>query len=116
MLESSYFIGDAVTKPNYQLYSCGSFPALISGSNKVSGELYGISDFTKMQLDSYEGVHDDFYFLDKIKLEKIILHSFDNYNILEKPIYAYIYKGSLNGFRKIDEWPCSQINFTYNFQ
>lgn len=116
LLQSSLFIGEAVTKPKYQLYSCGSFPALVSGHNKVFGELYGISDYTKMQLDCYEGVHDNYYFLDKIELEKITLHSFDNYNILEKPIHAYIYIESLDGFKKIDRWPCIENKITYNFQ
>jgi gamma-glutamylcyclotransferase (GGCT)/AIG2-like uncharacterized protein YtfP len=73
VLDSSRFIGVAKTALNYELYDCGTYPALVSTpqrttvatedngctanrSGGVWGELYEVDDPVMSRLDQIEGV------------------------------------------------------------
>jgi len=57
VMESSRFIGVAKTTPNYKLYDCGTYPALVVSENGgVWGELYEVDDSVMSSLDLIEGV------------------------------------------------------------
>lgn len=50
------FIDDASSiAPNYAMVSLGSYPGLILGNQRVSGELYEVSEDTFHSLDRLEG-------------------------------------------------------------
>ena len=104
MLSNSVFVAEAVTKPKYQLYSCTYFPAMTYGQNSVEGEIYQIDSDVKFRLDLYEGVDEGFYKFEEIELLSIDLVS-GNYRLLDKPIYAYIFKSEINDLVKINKWP-----------
>lgn len=58
LLETSEFIGNAVTKPFYRLYNLGSFPGLKEDKKNgkaIQGELYLVNDETLKRLDRLEG-------------------------------------------------------------
>jgi gamma-glutamylcyclotransferase (GGCT)/AIG2-like uncharacterized protein YtfP len=114
MLADAEYLGEGSTKPNYQLYSCGSFPAMIAGDNVVDGELYLIDKFTKNKLDFYEGVLDGYYDFKEIELSKISIIGFDKYKFLDQKIYAYTFNESIQDFQKINRWPCANNDFLYN--
>ena len=113
MLADANFVADAVTKPKYQLYSCGLYPALILGDKSVQGEIYEIDEDTKIRLDNYEGVFDGYYNFEEIELITVNLVS-GNYKFLNKPIFAYLYQKDVSDFEKIDTWPCEDNKYTYN--
>lgn len=104
LLETSIYYGTAETTPNYSLYSCNYYPALIEDSNgsEVSGELYGVTNSIKNILDEYEGVHEGHYLFKKITLTKMSLVGFQTLPDLD--IHAYIYSGNLQNFYKINKW------------
>jgi gamma-glutamylcyclotransferase (GGCT)/AIG2-like uncharacterized protein YtfP len=108
MLRESQYLGTAITKPLYQLYSCGSYPALVAcenGSN-IQGEIYGISDEQKKRLDIYEGVAYGLYEFKKIELYSLNIVGFESVSsILD--IKAYFFLGDLNSWQKITSWTCS---------
>ena len=110
LLGDSRFLGTAITKPKYQLFSCVNFPAMVKGNLKVNGDLYAVSETIKNQLDFYEGVTDGYYKFEEIEIEKISLVSFELTEILQRPINAYIFTESTEELRKIDEWPCISEN------
>jgi len=116
MLADAEYLGEASTKEKYQLYSFGSFPAMVHGTNVVDGELYKINFFTKSKLDFYEGVLDGYYRFEEIELSKISFFNFDKYKILDTKIYAYIFNESVANLPKISKWPCSPSNYTYNYK
>jgi gamma-glutamylaminecyclotransferase len=50
------FLGDAQSiAPEYAMLDLGSFPGLIEGTQRVTGELYEVDDHTFHRLDSLEG-------------------------------------------------------------
>jgi gamma-glutamylcyclotransferase (GGCT)/AIG2-like uncharacterized protein YtfP len=62
VMESSRFIGVAKTTPNYKLYDCGTYPALVISENGgVWGELYEVDDSVMSRLDQIEGVDAGLY-------------------------------------------------------
>lgn len=109
MLRDSQYLGTARTKPLYQLYSCGSYPALIkvSNGNTVDGELYGIKEEQKNRLDVYEGVSYGLYAFEKIELDYMNLVSFNSApDILD--VKAYYFLGDVTTWQKITKWTCSE--------
>jgi gamma-glutamylcyclotransferase (GGCT)/AIG2-like uncharacterized protein YtfP len=59
VLSEQEYIGPAKTKPNYLMYNCGSFPALVEvaeGEGKeIEGELWRVKDSLIPVLDRIEG-------------------------------------------------------------
>ena len=82
VMESSRFIGVAKTTPNYKLYDCGTYPALVASENGgVWGELYEVDDSVMSRLDQIEGVDADMillYFEDPAFLEKLKAFNFSD--------------------------------------
>jgi gamma-glutamylcyclotransferase (GGCT)/AIG2-like uncharacterized protein YtfP len=60
-LEKATLVGPAVTKPEYELLSNGSIPAMKAGSEQVKGELYEVDDATLAGLDVLEEVNEKLY-------------------------------------------------------
>jgi len=60
-LEKATFLGEASTKPEYELLSNGSIPAMRAGSEPVKGELYEVDEETLKSLDMLEEVNSDLY-------------------------------------------------------
>lgn len=56
LLYNSKYIGEAVTlSSNFNMRSCGAFPAVVSrGKNSISGELYEVDDKTLTSIDILE--------------------------------------------------------------
>lgn len=56
-LRGAAFHGEAQTSPGYALRSLGSYPGLTtaSGDDRVSGELFAVSDALLAELDVLEG-------------------------------------------------------------
>ena len=61
LLESSDYIGDAVTEPKYTLLHLGGFPGVVAdGDTSITGEVYDVDAPTLRNLDRLEG-HPNFY-------------------------------------------------------
>lgn len=111
-LSNSSFIGTANSTEEYSIYANYMFPAMLEIPSKlgVFGELYIIDPDDRKKVDEYEGVAFNLYELKQINLSKISLS--ENYLHLESciksnelPVKAYIYRGNLREFVKIDFWP-----------
>ena len=60
-LEKAKFIGEATTKPEYELMFNGSIPAARAGTESIKGELYEVDDATLKVLDVVEEVDANLY-------------------------------------------------------
>lgn len=84
ILDGQTFLADARTTPEYRMYNCGSYPALVEGGqNSIKGELWQIDARAKTMLDRVEGAP-TLYDLQPVKLE--------SHPDLE--CHSYIYKQS----------------------
>ena len=93
------FCGAAKTVAEYQLFDCGSYPALVRadcGGRSVSGEVYEVTPGCLAVLDEVEGVPQNLYDPQKVNL----LPPFDCETVL-----TYIYQKPIIGLREIPEWP-----------
>jgi gamma-glutamylcyclotransferase (GGCT)/AIG2-like uncharacterized protein YtfP len=54
-LRGSVFLGFARTTPRYAVRRIAGFPALLPGTNEVSGELYEVDGDLLARLDRFEG-------------------------------------------------------------
>lgn len=69
LLKSSKFIKDIKTTPNFTMYSCTHFPAVIEGGNtSIKGELWWVTERDLIDLDRLES-HPNFYVRKQIELE-----------------------------------------------
>jgi gamma-glutamylcyclotransferase (GGCT)/AIG2-like uncharacterized protein YtfP len=102
VLESSRFIGVAKTTPNYKLYDCGTYPALVENMEfphcglGVWGELYEVGDSIMHRLDQIEGVAVGLYKRALVNLSDFSLvnppFSADTVDFLEKKAtISYVY-------------------------
>lgn len=60
LLESARFIGDARTRPEFELYSLGGCPGMVAGRSVVLGEVYEVTPAELESIDRLEG-HPHFY-------------------------------------------------------
>ena len=93
------FIGVAKTVPAYELYDCGSYPAMVRSDrdgNAVAGEVYEVTPQRLAVLDEVEGVSQNLYLPEKVKLQP----PFDGASVL-----AYIYQQSIDNLPQIFVWP-----------
>lgn len=104
MLEDSKYLGRATTAPQYALYDCGHFPAMVESKEGcfIDGELYAISDKIRKKLDDYEGVKFGHYKLEMIKLHKIVLESAESFPPFSIKSYLYCY--DVKNLKKISSW------------
>lgn len=94
VVASHTFCGEATTKPNYRLYTQGSYPCLkkVEGlGESIPGEVWEIDEECLKKLDRIEG-HPTLY-----KRETIELNEFDS-------IVAYFYQPSVEGMKEISKW------------
>jgi gamma-glutamylcyclotransferase (GGCT)/AIG2-like uncharacterized protein YtfP len=54
-LSAAIFLEEARTTPSYALVRIGEYPALVAGTEAVSGELYAVDDVLLEELDAFEG-------------------------------------------------------------
>jgi gamma-glutamylcyclotransferase (GGCT)/AIG2-like uncharacterized protein YtfP len=54
-LSGARFLGETRTAANYALARIGEYPALVAGTENVSGELYAVDDALLEELDAFEG-------------------------------------------------------------
>jgi gamma-glutamylcyclotransferase (GGCT)/AIG2-like uncharacterized protein YtfP len=54
-LSGARFLGETCTAANYALVWIGQYPALVAGTENVSGELYAVDDARLVELDAFEG-------------------------------------------------------------
>jgi len=60
-LEKAQFVGEATTKPEFELMTNGSIPAMREGKETVKGEVYEVDDATLQGLDVLEEVNSKLY-------------------------------------------------------
>jgi gamma-glutamylcyclotransferase (GGCT)/AIG2-like uncharacterized protein YtfP len=68
-LEKAQFIGGATTKPEFELMSNGSIPAMRDGKETVKGELYEVDEPTLQSLDTLEEVNSKLYEKREIEID-----------------------------------------------
>ena len=93
------FIGVAKTVRAYELYDCGSYPAMVRSDrdgSAVAGEVYEVTPQCLAVLDEVEGVSLNLYLPEKVKLQR----PFDRFSVL-----AYIYQQSVDNLPQISVWP-----------
>lgn len=68
-VKNTNYLGKFNTRPEYNLYSLGAFPALVkNGKTSIVGELYEVNEEVLRTLDMIEG-HPDFYCRTPITLD-----------------------------------------------
>ena len=69
-MDGQRYLCDVQTEPLYRMFDCGSYPGLILDHHGVSiaGELWQIDDDCLLRLDVVEGVSDNWFRRDLIKL------------------------------------------------
>lgn len=71
LMKKCDFVREIVTKPNYKLCDCGTFPGLIHCEDgfEVRGELWDVPDEIIPELDIFEGVPAGLYKRDLVELK-----------------------------------------------
>lgn len=72
LLETSEYLGEFQTKPEFSLYNLGGYPGLkLNGNTSVTMEVYAVDDFVAKRVDGLEGYTpgEKAYFYDKIPIE-----------------------------------------------
>ncbi len=71
LLADSHFLGTAVTRPHYRIFSLGEYPGLVEWPDglAVCGELYEVNARTLQQLDQAEGTDEGLYARREILLQ-----------------------------------------------
>ena len=93
-LDGQKVIAEVKTTPDYRLFRCGSFPALVEASRSdvglhgvsVTGELWEVDDDCIQMLDRVEGVGARLF-------ERRLISLIDG-----REVQAYLFKGSVKGF------------------
>jgi gamma-glutamylaminecyclotransferase len=94
LLAGEQFAGEAVTEPLYQLYDCGTYPALVedtANGRAVRGEVYLVGPATLRQLDALEAAPHLYQLL------PVRLAGFD------RPVKAYLYRKDVGGLAECGE-------------
>jgi len=64
-LADQHFVGEARTQPDYRMYDCVAYPALVAvepGSGQaIEGELWDVDERCLRRIDEVEGVHVGLY-------------------------------------------------------
>lgn len=71
LLQDQQFVGEAHTAPQYRLYHCGTFPALVADGqqgNSIVGEVWSVEGSRLQALDDEEGIADQLYQRARINL------------------------------------------------
>lgn len=88
-LNSQRWLGNALTEPDYRLYDCGSYPALVKATKRgraIHGEVYAVQPGIRTVLDEVEGVAEGLYVLENVRLQP-------PFN--DPVVYAYFYARSV---------------------
>lgn len=96
ILERQKYIGHAQTaEQEWEMYSLGGFPGVVSGEKFVTGELYEVDANVMARCDMLEG-HPHFYRRQQITItvgEDEI-----------EGVWMYIYQGGVEGLQKVEGW------------
>lgn len=103
-LNGQQFLGFATTLPEYALFDCGQYPALVkvaTNGDAVKGELFSVDPICLQKLDQIEGVDEGLYSREIVKLENA------GSNLEEKVhVWAWFYLHSVASLKRCgDEWP-----------
>lgn len=107
LLRDCEYLGSIITTKKYSIYKGPHFPAVIEEDSEIGvvGEVYRINKKTKERLDRYEGVEDNYYKFVQIDFDLIKMESGLKEPIkINDPVYAYIFTGNLENFKKVDFW------------
>lgn len=89
-LSAQKFVSEAVTNPQYRLFNCGDYPALVRDSDGrcIEGELWEIDSSCLAVLDEVEGVPQNLYRREPISLR---------FPADAGDVFAYFYQRSVHG-------------------
>lgn len=97
IIKNQKYIGVGTTSPDWQMYNLGNYPGVISGNERIAGELWLVDDATFKHCDWLEG-HPDFY---ERFLIPVVSDSEDD---KEVEAWMYVYKGNVDNYQQIGEW------------
>ena len=102
LLERSECVGRGLVH-DAQLYSLGSFPALVIGEGSVEGEVYEADEETMKRLDMLEG-HPHFYQRQTFLIDMHGMHG-------QLPCHVYVFQGDVSRREHIPmgEWTHEHI-------
>lgn len=104
VLLGQQFLGLAETLPDYALFDCGEYPALVKVStngDSVKGELYRVEPNCLQNLDLIEGVDQGLYSRQPVNLQSVNTFHKDSHIV-----WAWYYQHSIEGLRQCGrEWP-----------
>jgi gamma-glutamylcyclotransferase (GGCT)/AIG2-like uncharacterized protein YtfP len=108
LLETCEFLGTAITKSVYELYDCGSYPAMVKVElgEKIPGEIYLINPEIKEKLHAYEGVEYGLYHYQPIELNKISFSNLEFDKFINLTVHGYVFNGNFKNLSKISSWTC----------
>jgi gamma-glutamylaminecyclotransferase len=99
-LAGQTFVGLATTLPDYRLYHCGTYPALVEvapgSGNRIQGEVYRVSAACLARLDEIEGVDEGLYERSPVAVEDSPAD-----NQIAAPIEAYVYRQDVSAFEDL---------------
>ncbi len=97
------FIGPALSSAEYQLFDCGSYPAMVkvtANGYSIRGELYRVDDSCLSRLDVVEGVNEGLYVREPVNLQEPEACGTTN------PVWAWFYLRDISGLKECGcEWP-----------
>jgi gamma-glutamylcyclotransferase (GGCT)/AIG2-like uncharacterized protein YtfP len=101
VMKKEKFLGEVITKPEYALVDCGSYPGIVCDKNgrAIKGELWEVRKELMPTLDQIEGVAYGLYRMQAVNVEG---H--------DGPIYAYFYqrRGDNSRMFEGDRWDNSR--------
>jgi gamma-glutamylaminecyclotransferase len=117
MMKDQLYLGVAITKPKYNMFQMGSFPALVEAGHvkleghslpiqaeghPIHGEIYEVDDECLIHLDKVEGVREGLFERKYIELDRsnllnlpTVQNVFDEYH--QGRAVAYFYKRNIDG-------------------
>jgi gamma-glutamylaminecyclotransferase len=94
VLAAERFLGEARTRPHYDLYDLGAYPGLVHSEldgRSIHGELFESDDGLIAQLDRIEGAPSLF------RLKPILIEDHPG------EVFAYLYQGGIDGCSRCSE-------------
>ena len=104
-MTGSRFLGRAQTMPEYRLFNCGSYPAMVRSSQGVAiqGELWEVSADCLSVLDEVEGVSEQLY--EREAIDVTLLSPGDGEALSLVRAWTYLYVRSTQSMADLgDHW------------
>jgi gamma-glutamylaminecyclotransferase len=103
-IQGQQFLGNSTTCPDYALYDCGDYPALVkvaANGESVKGELYRVDSNCLQNLDNIECVDEGLYCRKPVDLLPR-----DDEDDSSDIVWAWFYLQSIDGLRRCgNQWP-----------